>query len=94
MRPVITYDAAKRRSNLRKHGLDFDDAAKVFDDMVIEWPDERDDYGEERIGTLGLLYGRPVVVIWTQRDDVMRIISMRKATKGEQKIYWERYGKG
>ena len=51
--------------------------------------DDRADYGEERFVTLGLLSGRVVVVVHTEAADTIRIISIRKATKREQALYFE-----
>ncbi|WP_370638429.1 BrnT family toxin [Aurantimonas sp. VKM B-3413] len=49
--------------------------------------DDRQDYGEERIITIGRLAARMVVVVWTQRDDARHVISMRKANDREQDRY-------
>ena len=80
----ITYDPAKRAATLRVRGLDFEEAVAVFGGTVIDIPDRRFDYGEERILTIGHLRGRMVVVVWTARGDVRHIISMRKANAREQ----------
>ena len=50
--------------------------------------DDRHSYGEQRFVTLGLLNGRIVVVVHTEREDRMRIISVRKATRNEQELYY------
>ena len=55
--------------------------------------DDRFDYGEERLLTIGLLAGRMVVVIWTRRGDERRIISMRKANDREQALYTGKLGR-
>lgn len=83
------WDDAKRQSNLRKHHLDFYDAAEIFSGATFTFRDERFEYGEDRYITLGLLKGTVVVVAHTERDDIIRVISMRKATKNEQKLYFE-----
>ena len=83
----IGYDAAKRRKTLAERGLDFDDAATVFVGNHITTADDRKDYGEARFITVGYLAARMVVVVWTQRQHVRRILSMRKANDREQKIY-------
>ena len=59
----------------------------MFAGLTVQFPDERRDYGEERIITVGLLGGRMVVVIWTQRGDDRHVISMRKANEREQRRY-------
>lgn len=80
----IAYDPAKRASNLRKHGLDFEDAAKVFAGPTLDETDDRYDYGEQRIRTLGFLGVTLVSVVWTPRRGARRIISMRKANAREK----------
>jgi len=84
----ITYDPAKREATLRERGLDFEEAAKVFEGLHLELEDDRQDYGETRWITVGRLNGTMVVVVWTPRDDARRIISMRKCNDRER----ERYG--
>ena len=56
------WDEAKNRANFVKHGLDFEDAEQVFDGPCITFVDDRFDYGEDRLITLGLLAGRVVVI--------------------------------
>lgn len=82
------WDEAKRLTNLEKHGLDFADAQKVFESPTLDFPDDREDYGEERFLTLGLLDGRVVVVVNVLLEDSIRVISLRKADKDEQDIYY------
>lgn len=81
------WDEAKRRANIRKHGFDFIDAAKVFDGLVVTVEDTRRDYGEPRFISLGLLEGRVVYIAHTERGNHIRIISMRKANSYEAKSY-------
>lgn len=83
------WDEAKRIANLRKHGIDFLDVAIVFDGDTLIAEDDRYDYGEQRFVTFGLLRGLVVAVVHTDRQDSIRIISVRKATKYEQKVYFE-----
>jgi uncharacterized protein len=83
------WDESKRISNLRKHGIDFLDIPPVFDGSILTIEDERFDYGENRFVTFGLLQGRVVAVVHTEGDDYIRVISARKATKYEQKTYFE-----
>lgn len=85
------WDEAKNRSNIAKHGLDFSDAAIVFAGPCVTFVDNRLEYGEKRLLSLGTLAGRVVVIAHTpRRPDVTRIISMRKANRREQKIYQKR----
>jgi uncharacterized DUF497 family protein len=83
----FTWDENKRLSNLAKHGLDFEDAHWVFTDEALAAEDTRREYGEPRFILYGPLFVRIVVVVFTVRDDVMRILSMRKANQREQKNY-------
>jgi hypothetical protein len=73
--------------------LDFADAEQVLSAACITFVDDRFEYGEERLITLGLLAGRALVIAHAPRgDDITRIISMRKANRREQEIYQERLG--
>ncbi len=83
----ISFDAAKRRTTLLTRGLDFADAAKVFNGPVFEAEDTRFAYPEQRYSTIGLLDGRMVVIIWTETVNGRRVISMRKANDREQAKY-------
>jgi len=85
----LVWDEAKRRANLSKHGFDFVDAEKVFSGITYTIEDRRFDYGEQRFITLGLLRETVVAVAHTEQDQELRIISMRKATRNEQTIYFE-----
>lgn len=83
------WDEAKRLANLRKHGVDFIDVPAVLDGDIVTVEDNRYDYGEERFVTFGLLQGRVIAVVHTELEDCIRIISARKATKYEQRIYFQ-----
>ncbi len=83
------WDESKRLSNIRKHGIDFSDVPVVFNGLIVTVEDERFDYGEQRFVTFGLLQGYLVAVVHTESYDYIRIISTRKATKNEQKTYFE-----
>ena len=83
------WDESKRISNLLKHGIDFLDVPPVFNEAILTIEDDRFDYGEERFVTFGLLQGRVVGIVHTESEDLIRIISVRKATKYEQKTYFE-----
>ncbi len=83
------WDEAKRKSNLRNHGIDFVGIEKVFEGETATIPDDRFDYGEERFVTFGLLDGRVVAIAPTETGEVVRIISVRKATKNEESSYFK-----
>ena len=89
---ICEWDAAKNRSNLAKHGLDFEDAEQVLAGLCFSVQDRRFEYGEERLITIGQLEGRVVVIAHVERGEGTRIISMRKANRREQKAYQERFG--
>ena len=84
------WDEQNRLSNARKHGIDFQDAIAIFAGDTVLMADDRFDYGERRFVSLGLLQGRVIVVAHTERGQVTRIISARKATRYEQSIYFQR----
>jgi uncharacterized DUF497 family protein len=81
---VIRFDPCKRLSTLEQRGLDFLDAERVFAGPTIEVPDRRRDYGEVRTICFGVLRGRAVIVVYTERNGNRHIISMRKAYEREQ----------
>ena len=82
------WDEAKNETNLLKHDLDFVDAEAVFAGPMLQLRAEQQDYGEDRFIGLGLLQSLVVVVVWTRREpDIIRIISMRKATQDEKQRF-------
>ena len=83
----ITFDIAKRDKTLAERGIDFMDAALVFEGRHFTLADDRREYGEARFVTVGLLHERMVVMVWTPRGEARRIISMRKANDREQATY-------
>jgi uncharacterized protein len=85
----IVWDPVKRGVNLRKHGLDFADAQTVFAGITFTMEDDRFDYGEQRFVTLGMLRDLVVVIAHTERASTVRVISMRKATRNEEILYFE-----
>jgi hypothetical protein len=84
----FAWDEAKRRANQDKHGIDFIDALAMFDGFVVDEPDRRRDYGEERRLALGEVDGRILVVVYTRRDGNRRLISARRARADERKKYY------
>ena len=82
------WSELKRAANLKTHGLDFVDAARVFEGTTYTFEDDRFSYGEQRFVTLGLLSGVPVSIVHTETDHEIREISFRKATNREAKIYF------
>lgn len=86
----ITFDPAKRETTLRERKLDFKDATDVFAGKCIHIPDERRDYGEARIITIGTLLNRMVIVVWTPRGEARHVFSMRKANDREKARFGQR----
>lgn len=88
----ISFDPAKRQATLAQRGLDFADAAQVFDSPSYTVEDDRYDYVEPRFQTYGLMNDRLITVVWTPANDGIRVISMRKCNDREQKAFARRLG--
>lgn len=88
---MVTYDEAKRRLNIRKHGFDFIGCEVVFEGFTLTREDARDAYGELRLQTLGLWGEVVVFVVHTPRGDDDQVISIRKALRHEARSYWQSY---
>jgi uncharacterized DUF497 family protein len=84
----FTWSERKRSLNLKQHRLDFVDAPTVFAGLTFTFEDDRFSYRERRFITLGLLAGIPVSVVHTETAHEIRIISFRKATQSEARIYF------
>lgn len=85
------WDEAKRLSNLHRHGIDFAvvESEGLFAGETVTQPDDRFEYGEQRFQTLALLKGEVVSIIHTETDEATRLISVRKASKYEEGIYFK-----
>ena len=87
------WDEDNTEANLRKHGVAFEDAARVFlDPNRIETFDGREDYGEDRWRTVGLVDPALLAVVYTVRGEdpeITRLISARKADSHEQAEYFK-----
>ena len=83
----ITFDPDKRAATLAARGLDFADAGIVFAGETLDAEDDRVDYGETRIVTVGYLHSRMVIVVWTPRGNARHVFSMRKANDREKARY-------
>ena len=75
---AVSFDPAKRDKTLAERGLDFADATAVFAGITLTLADTRRDYGERRWQSYGLLDGRLVMVVWTERGEDRHVMSMRK----------------
>jgi uncharacterized DUF497 family protein len=84
----FAWDDDKAAANLRKHGVAFADACRVFDDSFavhrFDFPDE----GEQRMVVTGMVNGVLLTVVYAERCERTRLISARKATKHEQLDYY------
>ena len=82
------WDEEKRLINLRKHGIDFADVWRAFENEIYSIIDDRFDYGETRFFALGLLSGRIVAISYTETDEVRRIISVRRGNKDDEEKHF------
>jgi uncharacterized protein len=86
----VEWDENKRTINLQRHDFDFIGVEAVFENVRYTILDNRFDYGEVRFVTFGFLQGRVVAVVHTHTDgDIIRVISVRKATKNEQRKFYK-----
>jgi len=85
------WDEAKNEINRRKHGLDFADGPEMFNGPMLVQLDTRQDYGEDRWLGIGFIRHIVAVIVYTERDkgQTIRLISLRKALKYEQKRFEE-----
>ena len=89
------WDPTKCQANIRKHGIDFRDARRVFYGPLVEEPDEQEDYGEDRYVALGMAGLSVLIVVYTKRGEAIHIISARKADIDDEQTYFrEVYGRG
>jgi hypothetical protein len=89
------WDEAKNRSNIAKHGLGFERAKTIFEGFCLIREDDREHYGERRDVAIGLLEGVAViVVVYTEREERIRLISARPANRRERKLYYEALQEG
>lgn len=88
------WDDNKEQKNIAKHGIDFGTAILVFgDDNRIEMYDAKHSLEEDRYITMGEINGYVMVlyVVYTERNDAIRIISARRATQREKEAYYDNY---
>ena len=82
------FDPAKARSNIRKHGVSFAHAEQALRDELAVTVEDPDAVDEQRFVTLGMdALGRVLVVVHSQREERTRVISARKASRGESEQY-------
>ncbi len=86
----FTWDSNKNLANVRRHGIAFDDAKRVFDGPTVEREDDRFDYGEARVYAIGVVNGIEITVIYTDRhDDERHLISAWRAEPHERRYFWK-----
>ena len=83
----ITFDDAKDAANIAKHGVSLALGAAVLQNRIGEVVDDRRQYGETRINVFGLVAGRLFACTYTMREGSYRIISVRKASRQEQRTW-------
>ena len=89
---LFEWDDEKEKINIRKHGIDFSTAARVFnDENRLELYDEAHSFTEDRYITIGLIdkVTYVVMVVYTEREEAIRIISARKATSQKRRMYYD-----
>ncbi len=84
---AITFDPAKNESNIAKHGISLQQTEKFDFGAAYYDVDDSIDYGEVRYNAIGWLDALLHTLTFTQEGDTIRAISLRKATKQEQRIY-------
>jgi len=83
------WDEQKREANIKKHGVDFVRAAKIFANPVLDCLDNSKDYGEERRIAIEHWQGYFLVVVYAWRGESRRIISAWKAGRDEKENYYQ-----
>ena len=85
---TVEFDPVKAGANLLKHGVSLADAAGVLDDTLAVTVEDRNSVGERRFVTIGMSsISEILVVVYTERNEVFRLISARRATRKERNIY-------
>jgi uncharacterized protein len=86
----FTWRSEKNQTNARRHGITFQDAARVFEGPTVERIDDRFEYGETRVYAIGVVNGIEITVIYTDRDNEERhLISAWRSEPHERRYYWQ-----
>lgn len=83
----LEWDENKRLINLQKHRIDFISSEEIFEGFTVTFEDDSADYDEQRFVTFGELQEHVVAVVHAERNENIRIISIRKATRREERYY-------
>lgn len=86
------WDPQKNAANIAKHGFDFRDVPTIFNGPVLVQPDRRKNYGEDRYAAIGTFEGICFTVIYTDREEERRIISVRESNRKERRVYQDASG--
>jgi uncharacterized protein len=86
------WDPQKNAANIAKHGFDFRDTPGIFGGPVVVQPDRRKDYGEQRYAAIGTFEGICFTVIYTDREEERRVISVRRSNRKEGRVYEDAFG--
>jgi uncharacterized DUF497 family protein len=85
-----TWDPAKNRRNVARHGVAFEDAVRIFEGPTLALVDDRYEYGEVRVYAIGIVNGVEMTVIYTEVSRTQRrIISAWRAERHEREAYWD-----
>lgn len=85
------WDPKKSNFNKKKHGVSFSQATAIWQGVHINLNNiAKSSEGESRSATLGLIGGKVYTAIWTKRNERIRIISVRRARNGEEKVFWQK----
>ena len=82
---IFEWDDDKRQGNLAKHDVDIVKAARIFEGSIATQKDDRSDYGEARYQSIGYIGEDCLVVVWTERDGVVRLISARRGGRRDRR---------
>ena len=85
---MFEWDENKNQANIRKHGVSFEQAVRIFEGPCLTWIDDRDIYSEMREVSIGMIDGAAtVIVVHADRNNITRIISARAANRRERRRY-------
>jgi uncharacterized protein len=90
---VITFDPTKNARNIETRGLSFERVAEFDWNAALLVEDTRRDYGEKRVRVFGFLDGRLHIAVVTPRGEDLRVISLRRASQKEEKLYEKEKGR-
>lgn len=83
----IAFDTTKDKANIGKHGISLAAAAAIEWNEALQWKDERNDYGETRMCAIAYIGDRLYYLVYVDREEIRRIISLRKANVREVQRY-------